>query len=249
MPDLVDFLATNTPPTATILVAGPPLLLLSWLSLRLSGWLKRARGWKTGYTRKTFHFLTFASATLLQSTPEFGLPIACLFGGMASLVVLHAVWRGAGSVHYEALAREKDAPHRTWYVVVPYCATLLGGLSVNLWVPASAPIGYLVCGLGDAIGEPVGTRWGRHRYRVPLPGRVVSYRSLEGSSAVFLVSSAATFVAALGLGAPATAGALGLALIIGLASALVEAVAPHGWDNLFLIVVPALLSAQLGLVP
>jgi len=25
-------------------------------------------------------------------------------------------------------------------------------------------VGYLVGGLGDAAGEPVGTRWGKHRY-------------------------------------------------------------------------------------
>lgn len=247
MSRLIEFLAQNTPPLGTILVGGPPLLLVSWLSLRLAAHLKQARGWKTGYTRKTFHFLTFATATVLQSLPGLGLPITCLFGGMASLVVLHAVWAGAGHPHYEALAREKDAPHRTWYVVVPYLATLLGGLSVNLWSTATAPIGYLVCGLGDAIGEPVGTRWGRHRYRVPLPGRVVSYRSLEGSSAVFLVSSLATILAATAIGEPTSATLVGQALVVGLASALVEAVAPHGWDNLALILVPAVLAGWLGL--
>lgn len=247
MSRLVEFLTANTPSPRAILIGAPPLFALSWASLALAAWLKRARGWKTGYTRKVFHFLTFATAASLQSVPSLGLAFTCLFGGMASLVVLAAILAGPGHPRYEALARPADAPHRTWYVVVPYLATLAGGLAVNLWTPATATVGYLVCGLGDAVGEPVGTRFGRHRYRVPLPGRVVSYRSLEGSLAVAAVSTLATFVAALALGQPVGAALVGTALAVGLGSALLEAVAPHGWDNLLLIVGPAWLAARLGI--
>ena len=45
-----------------------------------------------------------------------------------------------------------------------------------------------------------------------------------------------------------TVALVGLALLIGLASALVEAVAPHGWDNLALILVPAGLVQALSMV-
>jgi phytol kinase len=231
--------ALSLPAPGTILWVGPLLALGSLAALSFAARLKRA-GWKTGYTRKTFHFLTFGAAAALQLAG--GRPLLNLFGGATTLVLAYALVRGAGHPLYEALAREKDAPYRTWYIVVPYLATLAGGLSANALAGAGAVIGYLVCGIGDAVGEPVGTRFGRHTYRLPAPGRVVSYRSLEGSSAVALCSWLAVLAGLGVLGVPITLGSCAVAAGIALIAASVEAVAPHGGDNFFLIVVPAVLS-------
>jgi phytol kinase len=92
-------------------------------------------------------------------------------------------------------------------------------------------VGYLVCGWGDALGEPVGTRWGKHRYRVPSLAGVPATRSLEGSSAVFLAGAMAAFLGlALAGVAPITAALVALAA--GLTGAVVEAFSTHGLDNL-----------------
>ncbi len=231
--------ALSLPSFATILWAAPLFAAGSWAALALAARLKRA-GWKTGYTRKTFHFLTFGAAAAVQLLG--GRPLLNLFGGVTTLVLAYALLRGAGHPLYEALAREKDAPYRTWYIVLPYLATLAGGLSANALASSAAVVGYLVCGIGDAVGEPIGTRFGRHTYRVPAPGRVVSYRSLEGSAAIALCSWGA-ILAGLGvLGAPLTLASCAVAGAIALIAAAVEAVAPHGGDNFFLILVPALLS-------
>ena len=69
---------------------------------------------------------------------------------------------GPGNPRYEALAREQDA-YRTYYIVIPFFATMIGGIASNVFFGPIAAIGYLVGGLGDAAGEPVGTRWGRHQ--------------------------------------------------------------------------------------
>jgi len=47
-----------------------------------------------------------------------------VFGAATSLVIAYALARGDGHYMYEALAREKDAPHRTRFIVEPYLATL-----------------------------------------------------------------------------------------------------------------------------
>ena len=231
--------ALSLPAAATILWAAPLFAIGSWAALGLAARLKQA-GWKTGYTRKTFHFLTFGAAAAAQLAG--GRPLLNLFGGATTLVLVYAIVRGAGHPLYEALAREKDAPHRTWYIVVPYLATLAGGLCANALAGPAAVVCYLVCGIGDAVGEPFGTRFGRHPYRVPTPGRVVSYRSLEGSAAVALCSWLAVLAGVATLGVPLTlpvcASAAGIATI----AAAIEGVAPHGGDNFFLIAVPALLS-------
>jgi phytol kinase len=212
------------------------------LCLALAAWLKARRGWRTGLTRKVFHFLTFASACVVQLT--WGTPALCLFAGMVSLVVLHAVLRGAGHPLYEALAREADAPHRTWYVLVPYVATAAGGIAANVLFGRLAIAGYLVCGIGDAVGEPAGVRFGRHRYRVPLPGRVPSWRSLEGSLAVFAGSLCALTISALVLPEVALRPVLLVLPAIAAACTVVEAVSPHGWDNVSMQVVPAFLVSS-----
>ena len=105
-----------------------------------------------------------------------------------------------------------------------------------------AVAGYLVTGLGDAIGEPAGTMFGKHHYRVRSLSSVPATRSLEGSSAVFIMSAVAIGVAALVSPQITVAhfGVLKILLIAG-ASALAEAISPHGWDNATMQVVPTAL--------
>lgn len=238
---VVAFFVDNFP-SPGMLAAGVPLGLgWAWLCLGLCGRLKARRGWKTGYTRKLFHFLIFGTVALLQRL--WGTSAVCLFGGMTSLVVLHAIVRGAGHPHYEAMAREQDAPHRTYFIVAPYAATLLGGLAANIVFGPLALLGYLVAGVGDAVGEPAGTRFGRHPYRVPSLSSVPTTRTLEGSLAVLLASALACLAAvALSPVLALDQAPLYALPLIAVASALAEAVSPHGWDNATMQLVPTALS-------
>lgn len=240
---LEDFFRANVPSVQTLLLAGPPALLWAAFCLHLAGHMKASCGWKTGYTRKIFHFLIFGTVVAVHRI--WGLPGVCLFGGMTSLVLAFALWRGLGHPWYEALAREKDAPRRTHYVVVPYAATLLGGLAVNIFFPDTAVFGYLVTGLGDAVAEPVGTRFGRRLYRVPAMTGVHAVRSLEGSAAVFL-ASALSLTAWLGFSPGFSFSSYCWSVLaVALAATVVEALSPHGWDNFTLQVVPAWLGSVL----
>ncbi|MAE61733.1 MAG: hypothetical protein CMJ49_10310, partial [Planctomycetaceae bacterium] len=198
------------------------------------------RGWRTGYTRKTFHFLIFGSVSGLHAI--WGTPAVCLFGLMTSVVVFSAVVHGRGHVMYEAIARENDEPHRTWYIIAPYLATLIGGVLANIWFGPAALAGYLVVGIADAVAEPIGVRFGRHRYRVWTLSRTVSHRSVEGSAAVFVASAlAVTGAGALSAEIALGASAIVMVPLIALACAGVESISPHGWDNASMQIVPALL--------
>ena len=194
-----------------------------------AAWLRRDRGWQTGYTRKVFHFLVFSAAGVVQLV--WGLGGVVVFGSVASLRVLVSVARGGGDPLYEALARPSDAPHRSVYIVVPMITTAIGGVLSNVLFAPFAYVGYLVCGWGDAVGEPVGLRWGRHRYRVPSLLGVPATRSLEGSAAVAGFGMAAALLALVLAGREPLA-ALPAALLCGAAGALIEAVSTHGLDNL-----------------
>jgi phytol kinase len=231
----------NFPSMKAILLGGPLGLAWAFACLYFAGWLKNYRGWKTGYTRKVFHFLIFGTVAGLQVW--WGTPMVCLFGGMTSLVVFYAIWQGDGHILYEAMAREKDAPKRTVYVVAPYFATLVGGIASSMLFGNAAIYGFLVTGLADAIAEPVGTRFGRHPYKIPTFHGLSLTRTLEGSTAVFLGSLVAILLGnylLFGLVRFDVLLVLGALVLTGL-----EAISPHGWDNLVLQVAASFTGYQI----
>ena len=241
---ITHFFIENIPDSNAIFIAGPISLIWAVLCLLLAGYLKTNWNFKTGYTRKIFHFLIFGTVILIHWIWDTS--IVCIFGGMTSLVLAYAVIKGNGHIMYEALAREKDAPKRTYYIVIPYFATLLGGLLSNIFLPFTAVFGYLVTGFGDAVAEPVGTKFGRHQYKVPSIKGTKAIRSIEGSLAVFISSVfALTLWFTVSDQLTLSSGSFMVILLISLVSTLVEAVSPHGWDNATLQVVPALLGVFL----
>ena len=199
----------------------------------------RRRGTKVAYTRKLFHLVVFSVAAVVHVVWE--LPGTVVFGTVITGIVLAAVASGDGHPFYEALARESDRPHRTLFIVIPLFTTAAGGLMSALLVGPYASVGYLAAGWGDAAGEPVGARWGRHEYRVPSLAGVPAHRTLEGSAAVFLVAWLGSAIALWSLGAASEALSVGLAC--GVAAAVVEAGSNHGLDN-FTVQVAASLTAM-----
>lgn len=225
--------------TAAILV--PAAALYTFLAASFAGWLRTRRGVRAPYTRKIFHFSIFTMASVVHLV--WGLPGVVTFGSIVALAVLYAIGRGDGHPFYEAMARPTDSPRRTLFILVPLATTALGGLLGNLLFADRALIGYLVAGWGDAVGEPVGTRWGRHRYHVPSLAGVKATRSYEGSAAVLICGCAAATMGLLALGhAPGTAIMVGIAC--GIAGALVEAFSTHGLDN-FTVQIAATATAAL----
>jgi phytol kinase len=93
-------------------------------------------------------------------------------------------------------------------------------------------MGYVLCGAADAIAEPVGVRFGRHKYKVPSLKKVkVAERSLEGSLSVFVVSWALSLLFFVYLYQVPFARALIASFLMSVVLALVEAVSFHGSDN------------------
>ncbi len=240
----ISFFIDNMPTWDAIVIGGPLGLLWATLCLFISGWLKKRKGLKTGYTRKVFHILIFSSVATLHLAG--GTAWVCLFGGMTTLVIFYAVVRGPGNFFYEAIAREKDAPHRTYYIVAPYFATLIGGLASNIILGQMAVIGYLVTGLGDAVGEPVGTRFGKHTYKVFSVSGAHSTRSYEGSVGVFLACVGAISIGVFSLSTIEFSATSFLTVpLLGILCALIEGITPCGWDNAAMMILPPLLAGYL----
>lgn len=229
MPEPLARLAAEwLPSPATAAVLTPPFVAFAAAVASGVGRLRTRRGIRTPYTRKIFHFVVFTAAGAAQLA--WGRPAAVLLGIVVGAWVLYGVARGDGYPFYEALARPSDEPRRGLFVVLPLAATAVGGVAANLLFPAHAVVGYLVCGWGDAVGEPVGVRWGRHTYHVPTLAGVPAERSLEGSAAVALAGTLAA-IGGLGLAGSSPQGAAVGGLACGVAGAVVESVSHHGLDN------------------
>jgi phytol kinase len=238
----VQILERFVPDATTLLLVAPLAGVHVAAVAAFVAWLRTRRGVRAPYTRKTFHFLIITAAGAVHLL--WGTAGVAVYGAVVSGAVLLAVARGDGFGFYEALARPSDAPRRSLFILVPLLTTALGGVLANLLFPAWAAVGYMVVAWGDAVGEPVGARWGRHSYRVPSLGGVPATRSIEGSAAVLLASAAAAAVTLLALQVP-VADALRAAAVLGVAAMLVEAVSHHGTDNLTLQLVGAGVAAML----
>jgi len=237
----VDLFQRFLPDARTLALVAPAAALYALIAATIAARL-RAGGMRAPYTRKVFHFLIFTLAVVVHVV--FGAPGVAVYGSIVAAAVVYATVRGDGFPFYEALARPSDAPQRTLFVLVPLVTTALGGVLANVLFGDFAVVGYLVAGWGDAVGEPVGTRWGRHRYRVPSLAGVPATRSIEGSGAVLLCGAAAAVIVLLvrGYGMPT---ALGVGLACGVAGALIEAVSTHGLDNLTVQLAGAATAALL----
>lgn len=232
------FFVANFPSLELISWLFPVAFLFAFLSLFIAGFCKQKLNWRTGFTRKIFHFLIFFGAMLCQL--KFGLKGVFILGWSVSIMLVYAIIKGDGNIFFEALAREKDAPFRTKYIVYSYLATFFGGVFSNLFFGKFAVFGYAITGIADAIAEPIGTFFGKHQYRVfSFDKQKISYRSLEGSVAVFIASF---LICLLLLQFLPYSHSLFSILIIAISCTIVEAFSPSGFDNMLLQLVGSFLA-------
>lgn len=201
------------------------------------------RGTRVGDTRKLFHLAIFTGAALLRAIADTGAVVA--YGTIVASGVLWSTCLGERSSIFNSLARPSDAPYQRLHVISPMVCTAIGGVLAHLIAGDLATVAYLVAGWGDAVGEPVGIRWGKNRYRVPACGPALAERSWEGSAAVGLASTFAAACALLLAHRPPSE-VLPQAIILGLTATVVEALSPHGWDNLTLLVGLACMTRWLS---
>ena len=194
-----------------------------------AGWLKRERGWKTNYTRKITHISNFTFLMVLTFCG--GYTASFIFGLLMIAYGTIIIIIGDGNIFYEAVAREQDSPYRAFYLIIPSVATMIAVLMNRTFFGDYANLGYLVAGWGDAVGEPIGVRFGKHRYKVPTLTGIPCTRSIEGSAAVFLMGSFAAVFSLVTLLDVSLPMAILAGLVAGFGATLVEAISFHGVDN------------------
>ena len=229
---MIDFILSkwSFPSLPNWLIVFPIGIFIGILAGWIAGTSKEKWNLPVGYSRKIFHFIIFTLAGVMGWTGGF--EAVQVYGIAIGFVVGHAVIKGHASKLYTALARPTDIPFERFYIITPFLMTALGGMTSNILFEHFAIIGYIATGWGDAVGEPVGTRWGRHKYRVPTLTGITVYRSLEGSLAVFITSGMGCMLF-LSAGFDVSLFPLLLmSLLLATITTIVEAITFHSLDNL-----------------
>jgi len=187
--------------------------------------------------RKIFHAGVFSGAVPAQLW--FGFWGVVLYGSVMAALVGWAYLRADKAFLYHGLTRGASGEGKAQDMLYPLAATALGGMLGVLLVGSFAMVGYLVCGWGDAWGEVVGRRWGKHAYRSPLARPLGAERTFEGSLAVLVGGTLGGWAALNALGYAAVT-SLALGLVAGAVGALAEGVVPGRMDNLWVQILPSL---------
>lgn len=199
------------------------------------------KGVKVNYTRKILHFSLFLIPIFLNYVfpyeMTFGLFLIGSVIAMSTLILYIKPLRKRVALFqmmFNAIDRPEDRPYTLlwlstqvvvgWLVIIPSIMLfVLYGLESLILIPV------LITAIGDGLAEPVGVRFGRHKYKVKaLTSNRTYYRSLEGSSCVFIASLLIVGVHYAHFSPPQFIAAMVLMPVV---MTLTEAFSPHTWDS------------------
>jgi dolichol kinase len=222
------------------------------LGLAVNTW-----GWQVGYTRKLLVLVfnapvCFAGAVNLMGMhypyqAQFSVTVVTITTiiWMLCITTLSQPFRkrlGFLRTAFASIDRPEDRPYTLPWLLSSTAATLAVIVAWLLLLPADTfvflVVALLISSIGDALAEPVGLRFGRHKYAVRALGSDRIYtRSLEGSACVFLTGFVGVILMARGHQIQwNSTGALVLAaLLLPTVATIAEAKSPHTWDQPFII--------------
>jgi dolichol kinase len=215
-----------------------------FLSAYLLGWAVLKKGIRVNYTRKVIHFIIFFLPIFLLSAIPFKPSVATLLGSGILFVLwnilLSEPFRSRSSFLTTAFAsidRPEDRPFTILWITTQSVFTFAVMIPVIIWLQGYEKevliyITVLVAGIGDGLAEPIGVKFGRHKYNVRALFTDRRYtRSLEGSACVLLSGFLAVFLMQQHLNFREFISVL---ILVPPVMTLAEAFSPHTWDGPFL---------------
>lgn len=231
-------------------------VLISWIV----GYYVVTREWNIGYGRKLLHFCLFASPVLVNSflgeldTQIMGLSWLSLVCQIYFVLTLKPVRRRLPMpfmLVFRAIDRPKDRPYTLPWLWAQSILGFIALIMLQVYLShknlsqAFFAIPMIVNGLGDGLAEPVGIRFGRHKFQTRAlwyKGRMCSgevIRSFEGSACVFFSAVMAVFAVYIEW-CNTTRFVIALA-IVPITMTAAEAFSPHTCDTPFIFLVSAAL--------
>ena len=231
----------------TLLLHNVLLASLCWML----GIAVKRREWRVNYTRKINHFalmvIPFAIGPFLPYEPSWITITTTLVVFLITTSLFAEPIRGRFSMvqtAFSSVDRPEDRPHTLLWIltqaIAAYAVLVVLFLTfAKLDLHDFIIIPLLVNGIGDGLAEPIGVRFGRHRYRVPSLASGRHYtRSLEGSACVVVMSIVTVMLLHQQMTLPQFALMM---IVIPVGLTVAEAFSPHSWDSPFMYAVAGML--------
>ncbi|MCG3224980.1 MAG: hypothetical protein H7647_10970, partial [Candidatus Heimdallarchaeota archaeon] len=154
-------------------------------------------------------------------------------------------------VAFKSIDRPEDRPHTLLWITTQSAASFLVMIPFTTYLMMIDRmelvfIVMLINGFGDGLAEPIGIRFGKHKYKTYALFTKKKYeRSLEGSACVFIVSIIVILVHFASFNSIQFIVAV---ITMPILMTLAEAFAPHSWDNPFLAGVGEVLIVLILLI-
>lgn len=215
----------------------PAAIIGPCLIMAIMGYLNDY-GWEDAHTRKLLHIIAFIAFTIFLAFAPFSSIIILILSGIISIAI--ASFGGADFLWFRGVARKADNKEEKIYVILPLlCSGLWLLLALFAFPKEIAIIATLCVALGDAIAEPIGLRFGKHKYAARAIKGPSSQKSIEGSLGVFIVCTLILLIFTQNII---------LAILLGFLLAIVEGISPRGTDNITIPVVAAIILSILYLL-
>jgi len=223
------------------------------------GLLVLKKGVKVNYTRKINHFsllfIPFILDMILKASPSTGnestgsMQSDILFSalglllGLSYLLLFIPPIRNRISIlntAFMSIDRPEDRPYTLLWISTQTAANFLVTIPFSTYLLLINRmelifIVMLINGFGDGLAEPIGIRFGKHKYETRALFTKRKYvRSIEGSTCVFIAALLAIIIFRMSFSPIQFLVAL---ITIPIVMTLAEAFAPHSWDNPFLSLV------------
>nr|VFK46125.1 MAG: phytol kinase [Candidatus Kentron sp. SD]VFK49905.1 MAG: phytol kinase [Candidatus Kentron sp. SD] len=177
------------------------LLAALFITQYCAGLLVLHLGVKVNYTRKIGHFSLFFFPLFLMAVFPYESTFARFLIDSGIAILSLAIYLGPLrersaiiAIMFTSFDRPEDRPNTLWWfftqtvagymVLIPAVIIFwTNDLAELIWIP------LLINGIGDGLAEPVGVRFGRHKYQTYAFFSKKKYvRTLEGSACVFIAS-------------------------------------------------------------
>jgi dolichol kinase len=221
-------------------------IAILYLCQYVAGTLVLKRNLRVNYSRKIIHFSGFLAPVFVTAAlpvrPTYNVPNffwGSLVGFLSMAVLIRPIRERSKIVTrmFRGMDRPEDRPYTLKWLYTQMLGGYLVLMPVVLYFESKhatllALIPVLINAIGDGLAEPVGVRWGKHRYRVRALFTEATYtRSLEGSACVFI---AAILVLLMFHQSFTTTQFLILLAVVPVVATLAEALSPHTWDTPFI---------------
>jgi len=224
----------------------------------LGGLLVLKKGVKTNYTRKINHFSLLFIPFLLDviripseqsngSGNDLIMSTIALLSGLSFFLLFIKPIRkrvNVFNIAFLSVDRPEDRPYTLLWITTQTAANFFVTIPLSAYLMMINRmelifIVMIINGIGDGLAEPVGIRFGKHKYKTYALFTKKKYeRSIEGSACVFITA----IIIIIAFSSSFSPNQFIIALItIPILMTLAEAFAPHSWDNPFLFLVSEIL--------